>query len=144
MTKGRQQSEKCLCFWNCRIQRTTVLAWSWSNSSTFQYPGWLAWRFFQSRTCHEDWQQNYAAERNSLNIGWGVMQRGTDKLSDVWQEAPEALLVWGCGHGYPNLLGWSCVCAWQRHKRAKDNQTLPVNPEVISICTGDVKRLSRK
>lgn len=25
MTKGRQQSEKCLCFWNCRIQRTTVV-----------------------------------------------------------------------------------------------------------------------
>lgn len=121
-----------------------VLAWSWSNSSNFQYPGWLVWRFFQGRTCHEDWQQNYAAERNSLNMGWGVMQRGNDKLSDVWQEAPEALPVWGCGHGCTKPA-WLKLCGCLAEtKRAKDNQTLLVNPEVISICTGDVKRLSRK
>lgn len=147
MTKGIQQSEKWICLTTCRIQGTTVVF----------FPG--AVPIPLPSNTQVDWHEGFSRVGEVMRTGSRIIQltgahliwggqfcNGELTNSVVWeQEGPEALLVCGCGHG-SNKHAWLklCVCAWHRPRRAQASQTLLVNPEVISVWRGDVKRLSRK
>ena len=146
MTTGIQQSEKCLCLKNCRVQATTVvfLLRAASFIPHLPTPSSMSTKVLWVRVGHEDWEKKYTIEGTSYNLGWEVMWWWPDKLSSVQAgraRGSAGLKLWFWlqqAHAWLKL--WAC---WADTQRAWTSQTLLVNPENMSICRGDVNRCTK-
>ena len=120
MTTGIQQSEKCWCLKNCRIQATTVvfLLGTAPIPSHLPTPSSMGMKVLQLRAGPEEGQKMCTVEGSSYHLGSKECDGELTNSVVCKQEGPEALLVWSCGHGCSkHTLGWRCVNAQQRPKK---------------------------